>query len=229
MQNLEELFRQTFEDEVLTRSERRALAKILTEESLNEQELGVLRSRIFKIVEEEMDDMRDQRLLEWLRSANKLLLPNRNDGSQLPKDRVLFSPGNDCLDAIRQFLDAARKQVDICVFTISDDRITDRIEACHRRGVRVRILTDNDKKYDRGSDIHELVRAGLTVREDRTDDHMHHKFALIDQTVALTGSYNWTRSAANHNHENLLITHEPSVVTAYQREFDQLWPKMAEL
>ena len=119
--------------------------------------------------------------------------------------------------------------MDICVFTISDNLISEEIAACHHRGVRVRIITDNDKMEDRGSDIYQLSRAGVDIRIDRTSHHMHHKYMVVDQGYALTGSYNWTRSAAEHNEENVLVSNDPEIILAYQRKFDELWPQMERL
>ncbi len=39
--------------------------------------------------------------------------------------------------------------------------------------------------------------------------HMHHKFALFDGGRLLTGSYNWTRGAAETNYENVIDTTDP--------------------
>ncbi len=113
------------------------------------------------------------------------------------------------------------------MFTISDDRITDAIVQAHRKGVRIRIITDNKKIHDHGSDIKELAAKGLQVRVDKTRSHMHHKFALFDGSRVLTGSYNWTRSAALFNHENVLVTDQPGIVQDYSREFEKLWKEMA--
>lgn len=136
---------------------------------------------------------------------------------------VHFSPGDACLNAIVNQISSARKMLDICVFTISDDRISDAIVACHRNRVQVRIITDNEKLQDLGSDIERFAKAGIVVRIDRTEAHMHHKFALVDGKTVLTGSYNWTRSAAIYNHENVLVTSEMPVIAAYAREFQRLW------
>jgi len=56
--------------------------------------------------------------------------------------------------------------------------------------------------------------------------HMHHKFAIMDETL-LTGSYNWTRSAAQRNYENILVTEERGLLREFTKEFDQLWSKFA--
>ncbi|MDX5421618.1 MAG: phospholipase D-like domain-containing protein [Hymenobacteraceae bacterium] len=139
---------------------------------------------------------------------------------------AFFSPGDDCLNAIVESMDEAMKSIKICVFTISDDRITEAIIRTHKRGIPIKIITDNHKLHDAGSDIKELAVRGLEVRIDKTRSHMHHKFAIFDETRVLTGSYNWTRSAALHNHENILITDTVSIVQDYSREFDSLWGSM---
>ncbi|MBJ6118119.1 DUF1669 domain-containing protein [Pontibacter sp. BT310] len=141
-------------------------------------------------------------------------------------NRAYFSPGTECLNAILDSINNAEYSLKICVFTISDDRITAAIIKAHQEGVQVRLLTDNEKLFDKGSDIRELAAAGIETRVDVTQYHMHHKFAIIDNEALLTGSYNWTRSAANYNHENLLVTNQRDIVTSYLLEFDKLWDEM---
>ncbi|MBC5994566.1 phospholipase D-like domain-containing protein [Pontibacter cellulosilyticus] len=145
--------------------------------------------------------------------------------SKLP-NRAYFSPGNDCLNAILESINSAEHSLKICVFTISDDWITEALIRAHKEGVHVKVLTDNEKLFDKGSDIRRIAAAGLPVRVDLSQYHMHHKFVIIDNEAILTGSYNWTRSAANYNHENVLITHDRDTVLAYCQEFDRLWNEM---
>ncbi|QHL89225.1 DUF1669 domain-containing protein [Nibribacter ruber] len=145
------------------------------------------------------------------------------------KTGVFFSPGDDCLNAIISNILAAKTSLKICVFTISDDRITRAILQAFQRGINIELLTDNEKLFDKGSDIRELAQAGLTIRVDETPNHMHHKFAVLDNTHVLTGSYNWTRSAALYNHENVLVSSDPKVVQAYLQHFNELWAEMVPL
>ena len=122
---------------------------------------------------------------------------------------------------------AARRELDICVFTIADDRLSDEIIAAHRRGVRVRVVSDNDKQYDTGSDIARLVDHGVEVRLDAGPSHMHHKFALFDGCLLANGSFNWTRSATTHNDENLVVTDDPNLVRSFAQQFEVLWGHFA--
>jgi mitochondrial cardiolipin hydrolase len=85
------------------------------------------------------------------------------------------------------------------------------------------LITDNDKAQDQGSDIFRLMDHGVEVRMDNSAYHMHHKFAVVDKRVLVNGSFNWTRSATDYNQENILVTDEPKLVTAYLTEFESLW------
>ena len=77
-----------------------------------------------------------------------------------------------------------------------------------------------------GSDIERFERAGIQVVVDNSEHHMHHKFAIFDRRITLTGSYNWTRSAAEYNEENILVTHDRRIADRFQQEFERLWKKL---
>lgn len=227
MTEIETIFKQTLQDKVFTRSEQQAVRKLLKELAPDEREKDLLRSKIFDIARESISGTDNNKVLDWLESANKLVSKSESDISA-GNDEAYFSPGNECLNAIISMIKSARKKIDICVFTISDNRITEQIIAAHKRRINVRILTDDDKTFDKGSDIEWLSRSGVPVKVDRTRNHMHHKFAIADDTKLLTGSYNWTRSAALYNEENILITENTEMITAYQNEFNQLWQQMRD-
>ncbi len=225
------ILRGTLKDYRVSRGERRVLRQVLKELNADEQKLDYLRHRAFAIAREETISPTAHGVLEWLEDIVKVLdHDDLGDGAQKKSSgtgtRAWFSPGDDCLRAIQSLLRDTRREVAICVFTITDDRISDAIIECHRRGMKVRILTDDDKSEDRGSDIDRLERAGIAVRVDQSPYHMHHKFALFDNKKLLTGSYNWTRSAAKYNEENLIVSRETGLVKQFADQFDQLWKNM---
>lgn len=55
------------------------------------------------------------------------------------------------------------------------------------------------------------------------DGIMHHKFIVIDDEILITGSYNWTKGAAERNMENIIILKHPDITSAYADEFEALW------
>eukprot|EP00010_Vexillifera_abyssalis_P000398 CAMPEP_0201553418 /NCGR_PEP_ID=MMETSP0173_2-20130828/27978_1 /ASSEMBLY_ACC=CAM_ASM_000268 /TAXON_ID=218659 /ORGANISM="Vexillifera sp., Strain DIVA3 564/2" /LENGTH=304 /DNA_ID=CAMNT_0047964199 /DNA_START=180 /DNA_END=1091 /DNA_ORIENTATION=- len=107
---------------------------------------------------------------------------------------ALFFPEQDDGPAFKRFLLyllSAKKSLEVCVFTITDDRISKILIHKARVGVKVRVITDDDQATALGSDIADFVKADIEVRMDATSAHMHHKFAVIDGTVLVNGSFNW--------------------------------------
>ena len=101
--------------------------------------------------------------------------------------------------------------------------------AAHKRGVGVRIITDDEESLDGGSDVYFLHDHGIPMAMDMSENHMHHKFAIFDGEWLLNGSFNWTRSASEFNQENLLVTTNPALVEPFKAEFERLWRLFSRL
>ncbi len=212
------------EDHHLSRSERRALRAILEEVELSDDQRLSLQRRVVQAVADRLSDHRDRALVHWLGDALALLAP-RSD-RRFHSSRAFFGPADPMVETIAAAIDACRRQLDVAVFTITDDRLSRALVDAHDRGVRLRVLTDDDKSHDRGSDIARLMRAGVTVHTDASPYHFHHKFAVLDERLVITGSYNWTRGADRNNRENFLLSEEPALIRRYQQAFDALWAEL---
>jgi phosphatidylserine/phosphatidylglycerophosphate/cardiolipin synthase-like enzyme len=68
-----------------------------------------------------------------------------------------------------------RKSIDACVFTITDDRISNLLVEKFQKGVKVRIITDNDTSNQQGSDITRFKKSGIPCKVDKSPFHMHNK------------------------------------------------------
>ena len=50
------------------------------------------------------------------------------------------------------------------------------------------------------SDVYKLDAAGIPCKTDSNAQfHMHNKYTIIDESVIVTGSFNWTTQAINNN------------------------------
>jgi cardiolipin hydrolase len=226
---LREQLEASLADVRLSDDEKRALTETLRAARLPEEGLRQLRNQAFELVRQhlqEADPSDPQALVRWLEGVVRALDVSRGAGGSY-RAQAWFSPGDDCRHAIVGQLRACRQRADICVFTLSDDRISDEVLAAHRRGVAVRLITDNEKAFDRGSDVIGLRDAGVPVRVDQSAAHMHHKYALFDQRWLLNGSYNWTRAAATENEENLVLCNDPSLLRQFGQAFETLWNQLS--
>ncbi len=224
IKSLEQALEESLEDFIFSRQEKRNFKQLLAESALNQAQKDWLLSKGRDLAMEKVNENPEQ-VLAWFYECTKALRSKKAQQKSLTE--AYFSPGTACRSAIIHQLRAAQKTIDICVFTISDDLIRDELAAMHKLGKRIRIISDRDKSFDRGSDIHFLRRLGIPIVLDQTEVHMHHKFALFDNEKLLSGSYNWTRSAAEFNYENLVLNNEERLVQSFQQEFEKLWKELA--
>lgn len=150
-----------------------------------------------------------------------------------PINETLFFPDRDGSDGWNHsrflgYLRSATESLDIAIFTMSDDRIKDIILKLHRKGVRVRIVTDNSCMDNKGSDIHALAAAGVPCKMDISDHHFHLKHSIIDGRLLLHGSFNYTYSAATKNAEVIVITNSKPQVEDFKAHFETMWSNEEE-
>ncbi|MCO7223568.1 phospholipase D-like domain-containing protein [Pleionea sp. CnH1-48] len=221
-QKIEQHLRDSLADQKLDNKERAELREILSH--LSHEQARFIRNKAFDLVREQIKDPADwMPLLKWLESVIKTVAVETHQTA--PVYESYFSPGQACRRRIVEFCRQARESLNICVFTISDDRITQEILNAHERGIKVAVISDNDKANDRGSDIDYLTQKGVAVCLDSSPHHMHHKFAICDQQWLLNGSFNWTRSASDFNQENITISNDLRMITSFSKVFDDLWEK----
>ena len=220
---LDALLRQFLVDRKFSGSERDVLMGWAGQHITTEQQRNVARSRVFESARNAVADPAARDVIEFLENVLKVIVPTSGTAGSSTSAAVAFSPGDICLGMIVNHLINALSTVDICVFTITDDRISNAILAAHKRGVKIRIITDNEKAYDAGSDVPRFREAGIRVIVDETPFHMHHKFAIFDGRRLLNGSYNWTRGAAAQNEENIVDTDARALIARFQHEFEALW------
>ena len=218
---LDRSLRESAQDFTLDAGEKLQLREL--GQQLDAARVRFLRNRAFDIARETMLATPAETLdvLRWLEQVVKTL-DAANEAAPVVSS-AYFSPGDTCLRRLRDLMRGCKATLDICVFTIADDRLTDAILECHARGVQVRVVSDNDKQHDSGSDIARLRDRGVPVRLDDAPYHMHHKFALVDGCVLANGSFNWTRSATHNNDENLVVTDDANLVRVFGLQFGKLW------
>ncbi|MBM3970398.1 MAG: endonuclease [Planctomycetes bacterium] len=221
-QQMCEILVQSLADRRLSRAEKSVLNQHLSDAVADPEKLAQFRRQAFGLAREEIDATNGVLIVEWLEEVAKVLQPSAGKQTE-DLAEAWFSPHGDCPLRIRTLLAQARRTIDICVFTITDDRLTSAVLDAHGRGVRVRIITDNDKAADLGSDADRFLQAGIGLRVDRSEYHMHHKFALFDNEILLNGSYNWTRGAAANNEENFIVTNNRHLVAIFAKTFEDLW------
>lgn len=124
-----------------------------------------------------------------------------------PYYEVLFPPKHKCLPRILKLLDEAKKSIYVQCYSFTSQPIAHALLNAHKRGVKVRVITDKSQIKATGSVVPLLALKGVSVWVDKNVAIAHNKVMLIDKKILLLGSYNWTKAAENRNAENLLIVY----------------------
>ncbi|MFN9547066.1 MAG: phospholipase D-like domain-containing protein [Cyanobacteriota bacterium] len=162
---------------------------------------------------------------------------------------VLFAPHRRSdphhgLHWLAERLVAVRRHLDLSLFVFSAQSLADTLATLPPRGVAIRLLADPgfaSRPFSEVLDVLGVSRADGTclLEADNTvwqrplegvgtprlagGDKLHHKFAVIDNRSVITGSFNWSPSAAHQNDETLLLIESPQLAAHFTREMDRLW------
>ncbi|KAL4480802.1 hypothetical protein ABPG72_001671 [Tetrahymena utriculariae] len=141
---------------------------------------------------------------------------------------VLFFPNKSNEQKVIDFINLAKKELKICVFTFTNTNIATAIlKKVVNEKIKVRIITDDVQNEGKFSIVDVLQSASDDLIKFRTDlnkyAHMHHKYVVIDDKMVATGSFNWTTAAVMKNNENLLLIKNQKLAKTYSKNFEELW------
>ena len=195
--------------------------KKLLKSSCSRRLVNILIAHVFKLIEKSPE------ALNWGKKCIESLSSEILEPKKRTRDSFFF-PSAESERKLVRYLHKAKKTMIVCVFTITNNALADAIRHARERGVKVRIISDDECMKMMGSDIRALASEGFEVRVD--DDpfaHMHNKFVVIDDYLLITGSFNWTKQAVNKNQENLVVLDDNNLCTSYTQEFNKLWEQFS--
>lgn len=134
---------------------------------------------------------------------------------------VYFSPHGGCTDAIVEAIGQAQKTLDIQAYSFTSAPIAEAVATAHARGVKVRAVLDKSQKSEKYTSATYLRNHGVPVYIDNAHQIAHNKVMIIDGSTIITGSFNFTKNAEEHNAENLLIIRgNGALAAAYAANFE---------
>ncbi|MFL9926180.1 phospholipase D family protein [Herbaspirillum lusitanum] len=135
--------------------------------------------------------------------------------------QAAFAPWDDIEGLIVENLNAARKQVLVQAYLLTNQKITDALIAAHKRDVDVRVLMDGGQ-LDKNSTkrVIAMREAGIGIWLETLYRSAHNKVIVIDpalpRATVITGSFNFTWSAQHKNAENILVLRDnPALAASY--------------
>ena len=148
-----------------------------------------------------------------------------------------FAPDDNLEDILCQYIAREHEAIDIAVYSFTNKRIAQALIDAHKRGVTIRIVTDQYGIRDRFSKLQLLQENNIPIfvydpmyrgkSAATLNDAMHNKFLILKKNYGelpcvWTGSFNFTKSATKSNQENVLTTQEDAIVQKYVAQFNRL-------
>lgn len=145
---------------------------------------------------------------------------------------------------IAKNLEKAESSVDLALFVFSSQKLADSLKKVEDRQVKIKAIFDRSfafRYYSEGLDLLGVGRKNRKCLYEKNNnpwgdplktvgvaklppgDKLHHKFAVVDGKIVITGSQNWSAAANYNNDETVLAIASPTVAAHYSREFIRLY------
>ena len=150
----------------------------------------------------------------------------QNHYFESPNMKLYFSPRGGIESRLISLINSANSSIEFLIFAFTSSKVADAIvDAENNRSVEV--MGVFDKVWDSGNQAYSkynyLKSRGIDVLRDSNPYTLHDKVMIIDDSIVITGSYNYTKSANNKNAENILILYDTEIAKKYKEEFEKIY------
>lgn len=118
----------------------------------------------------------------------------------------------------------SKQQIKAVIYKFEEKSLLAAIKDAHDRGINIQLVVDQKESESKKSKVAKAAAYGVSVRT-WSQGKLHAKFAIIDTSQVLTGSFNWTKSAKKTNVELISYYHDSMTAKIFIDLFDDLWNK----
>ncbi|HDT1383880.1 TPA: phospholipase D family protein [Klebsiella aerogenes] len=143
-----------------------------------------------------------------------------------PSVQVGFSPEGSALPLVLKTIESAQQEIRLMGYSFTSPEVVSALVRAKRRGVDVKIVLDEKGNRSKASQaaMNVVVNAGIPLRTNGRYAIMHDKVIIVDNHTVEAGSFNFSRSAARSNFENVLVIRDyPSLADTYLQHWQSRW------
>ncbi len=137
--------------------------------------------------------------------------------------QVLFSPEDHVVNNIIALVNDAKFNIRFLAFSFTDYPLAQAMIDRARAGVDAQGVFETFGSSSDGSELKTLWCAGVPVRQDGNSSFLHDKVIIIDNSIVVTGSLNFSSSADESNEENIIIIDNAEIAALYLQEYQKIW------
>ena len=135
--------------------------------------------------------------------------------------QVYFSPRGGAQDALVATIGQAKDSILVQAYSFTSAPIAKALVDATKRGVKIEAILDKSQRSERYTGATFLKNEGIPVYIDNKHAIAHNKVMIIDGSIVVTGSFNFTKAAEEKNAENLLIIHNKEITRIYMDNFEK--------
>jgi phosphatidylserine/phosphatidylglycerophosphate/cardiolipin synthase-like enzyme len=137
--------------------------------------------------------------------------------------QVIFSPEDNAVSNLIALVNDAQTSIRFLAFSFTDYPLAQAMIARAQAGADVQGVFETFGSNSPRSELKTMWCAGLSVRQDGNGSFLHDKVIIIDNSIVVTGSLNFSSSADEENEENVIIIDNPEIAALYLQEYQKLW------
>ena len=131
---------------------------------------------------------------------------------------VAFSPEAGAENLILKVIGSAKTNLRLAAYSFTSPAIVQALLEAKKRGIDVRVVVDDRGNRSKASiaALNLLVGAHIPVRSISRYAIHHDKYIVVDDMHVQTGSFNYSRAAAQSNSENVMVVwNRPEIASLY--------------
>ena len=137
--------------------------------------------------------------------------------------QVLFSPEDNAISNLIALVNDAQTSIRFLAFSFTDYPLAQSMIDRAKAGVDVKGVFETFGSNGTRSELRTMWCANLPVRQDGNGSFLHDKIIIVDNSIVVTGSLNYSSNADESNEENVVILDNAEIAALYLQEFDKLW------
>jgi phosphatidylserine/phosphatidylglycerophosphate/cardiolipin synthase-like enzyme len=128
-------------------------------------------------------------------------------------------------DKYREIIRSADYDVVVAMDRFTDYTLADALIDAAKRGRRVRVIVDGDKRnLLKGKALGDHLKAGgVEVMYDRSRANLYDRFVVIDDHTVVVGSYPFIEDAPSSTMTDAVVIEDAAVAKRYLEFFDFMW------
>ncbi|WP_029459549.1 phospholipase D family protein [Solidesulfovibrio alcoholivorans] len=135
--------------------------------------------------------------------------------------QVYFSPRGGAQDALVATIGQAKDSIFVQAYSFTSAPIAKALVDAVRRGVKIEAILDKSQRTERYTGATFLKNEGIPVYIDDKHAIAHNKVMILDRSIVVTGSFNFTKAAEEKNAENLLIIPSKDMAKIYMDNWEK--------